>query len=848
MSEEAGRRAGRGATSREPAGDDGTTLDRVADAFEALLAMEDPAARRSFLEELGGQDPGLRREVAELFEAHLANTRFLEEALPDDDRALVSQELDKAMADRRIGPWQVDGVLHHGGMGTVYRAHRVGADFEQVVALKVIRLGTESPEIIRRFTLERQLLARLEHPAIARLLDGGTTSEGLPYLVMEYVPGDPMDVWCDREAPSMDRLLDLFQQVCAAVDFAHRNLVIHRDIKPSNILVTPDGTPKLLDFGIAKLQEVSDDATTPLTRHRMLTPAYASPEQYRGDPVSTATDVYSLGVLLYRLLTGSAPYRIEAGTTIREAERLICETMPLPPSETLPEPDPRRKRLRGDLDTIVLKALRKEPERRYASALALADDLARFRAGLPVTARPDTLAYRARRFAGRHWAGLSATAAIFLALAGGLGAALWQAAAAERERDTARAEAATAQSAVEFLKTVLWSGNPWDDTERAESVEDVLRYAEAQLEPLLGSEPATRAYILAALSEISVGRGEMDRADRFSRDAVTIMDAGPSARTRAGDIFRARSLALHELGRLAEAQEYIVRAIEVFETQRPLRPEPLAESLNQAGMLEADLGDFTAAEQWYRRAIQFRRDHGVDSPAKLLTVLNNLAVALMSQPDRLDEAAATFAEAIPVAREAGVPAPVLATLMTNQANALLLLSDFNAAEAAFLDALALMQASLGVDHPSTLTTATSLGSLHEVADDLVSAEATLRPVLTTALAALPTDHPTIAYAQNVLAAVLCRAGGGAGAREGLVLARESLRIRSAGLPAEHWALASGRSIEGLCLLELGRLDEARPLLTAALPLLVEQRGEEHRLASRVRDWLARLEQATEAAR
>ncbi len=816
-------------------------LDRVADLFAAALDLEDPAARQAFIDEVRSDDAELAGELEELIDAHLSDQCFLESPLPTLDRELVTDKLDSALVSRRVGPWQIDGVLHHGGMGTVYRAHRVGADFQQQVALKVIRLGTESPEIIRRFTLERQLLARLEHPGIARLLDGGSTEEGIPYLVMELVPGETIDVWRDRESPSMDRILEVVQDVCAAVDFAHRNLVIHRDIKPSNILMTPEGSPKLLDFGIAKLEDVSgDDPTMALTRHRIFTPAYASPEQFRGEPVSTATDVYSLGVLLYRLLTGSPPYTIGEATKGREAERLICETMPVPPSRAAPEQ--WRRKLGGDLDTIVLKALRKEPERRYPSALALAEDLRRYREGLPVTARPDVFSYRARRFVGRHKAGVAAVAAVLIAVAGGLGAALWQASVAERQRDLARAEAATAESAVEFLKTVLWSGDPWDGADPVETVADVLRYAEAQIGPLLGDEPAARAYILAALSEISVARGDQEQALRFSSEAVEVVESLPDAeRGRPGEVYRAHSLALHELGRIDEAHEYIQRAIAILEAEDPIRVESLAMAMNQAGALLGDMGETVEAEDWYRRALAFREEHGATAPDKTLLLLNNLAVTLLSQPDRLEETANAFADVIPVARETGAAAPAVATFLTNHANVLTLLARFDEAEVAYLEALTLMNGSIGPDHPAALMAATSLGSLYEVSGDLEQARSTLWPVLEASLATLSPDHPNTAYTQNVLSTVLCRIGGPDDARDGLAMARASLRSRSSMMPAGHWALASGAAIEGLCLLELGRFDEARPLLTDAIPALSEQRGDDHPLTVRTRDWLARLD-------
>jgi eukaryotic-like serine/threonine-protein kinase len=372
----------------------------------------------------------------------------------------------------RIGPYRLIREIGRGGMGTVYLAVRADAAFEKHVAIKVLRRGMDSDAIEARFRTERQILASLEHPNIAGLFDGGATADGLPYFAMEYVEGRPIVE--DAEARGLDTTarLDLFRQVCAAVQYAHQNLVIHRDIKPANVLVTPDGAPKLLDFGIAKLLTTDGDGHTIAPTFgglQLMTPEYASPEQVRGEAVTTATDVYSLGVLLYELLTGRRPYRITSRAP-QEVARVICESAPLKPSTVVthesgpdiqaealtgteeaglppaarPSSQPRtvdvdrlRKRLAGDLDTIVLKALSKEPSRRYASVDQLSEDIRRHLAGLPVTARPDTFTYRASKFVRRHRGAVTATALLFIALVAGVVGTAWQA----REARLARARA-----------------------------------------------------------------------------------------------------------------------------------------------------------------------------------------------------------------------------------------------------------------------------------------------------------------------------------------------------------------------------------------------------------------------
>jgi non-specific serine/threonine protein kinase/serine/threonine-protein kinase len=321
-------------------------------------------------------------------------------------------------------------------MGVVYRAVRDDDAYRMEVALKVVPAGTDSPFLLQRFHHERQILAGLEHPYIARLLDGGATEQGLPYFVMELVDGVPIDVYCADRALPLHARIDLFQKVCEAVAHAHRNLVVHRDLKPGNILVTAEGSPKLLDFGVAKiLAPVNPEAAVTKTAFPMMTLEYASPEQVAGEPVTTASDVYSLGVLLYLLLTGQKPYRLKTAH-VHELGQAIAEQEPTRPS-ALPGASAFRRQLEGDLDTIVLHALRKEPTRRYSSVERLSEDLRRYRTGLPVNARKDTLGYRAGKFVRRHWAGVAAAGLVFLSLLAGVVATARQARIAEAHRQRA---------------------------------------------------------------------------------------------------------------------------------------------------------------------------------------------------------------------------------------------------------------------------------------------------------------------------------------------------------------------------------------------------------------------------
>ncbi len=403
-------------------------------------ALETDAQERArYLDEACGGDAELRAEVESLLEAdERASSGFLTGRAIDHvaGAATGSRDADDSLRGTRIGSYLVLEEIGHGGMGTVYRAVRADDQYSKQVAVKVVRGGLGDKLAIQRFKAERQILANLDHANIARLLDGGTTEDGRPYVVMEFIEGLPIDEYCNRRKLSLRERLKLFRTVCSAVAFAHQRLVIHRDIKPGNILVTEEGEPKLLDFGIAKILDEGPgnggDAT--VTMARLMTPEYASPEQVRGTAVTTSTDVYSLGVVLYGLLTGRRPYAAGSRTPHEMAQAVLDEE-PERPSAVANRSEMRR--LRGDLDNIVMKALRKEPERRYASVEQFSDDIRKHLDGLPVSARPDTLMYRSSKFARRHRIAVIAAGLAVLALLGGMAATLREAYIARAERQLA---------------------------------------------------------------------------------------------------------------------------------------------------------------------------------------------------------------------------------------------------------------------------------------------------------------------------------------------------------------------------------------------------------------------------
>ena len=418
--------------------------------FDGAVELAEPERTR-FLEQECGDDRDLRAEVDSLLASDAQASQFIEdpplaiprEMFPDDKNDPAGQELGAYRILREIG---------RGGLGTVYLAERADESYRKEVAIKLVRRGLDTEDILQRFRHERQILAQLEHPNIARLIDGGTTEDGRPYFVMEYVQGEILTKYCDAKELGTHERLHIFRKVCQAVSYAHQNLVIHRDLKPSNILVTAAGVPKLLDFGIAKVLTADEEAYTPtIPGLRVMTPEYASPEQIKGGRITTSSDVYSLGVVLYELLTGQKPYRLTSRIP-GEISRAITDQEPERPSTAAKERDSRienrdavgsrspirdARSLKGDLDNIVLMALRKEPERRYASVEQFSEDIRRHLEGLPVRAHHDSFRYRARKFVQRNKASVVAALLLMFAIIAGMAATLWQSHLAQVERNKA---------------------------------------------------------------------------------------------------------------------------------------------------------------------------------------------------------------------------------------------------------------------------------------------------------------------------------------------------------------------------------------------------------------------------
>lgn len=615
-------------------------------------------------------DPELRNEVRSLLRAiESQDTRF------DSGCRIPAAAFDEQLP-HEVGPYLLLRLLGEGGMGKVYLAQRRDAAHHKKVAIKLLRKDFARSEPERRFLSEREILADLEHPHIARLLDAGATEEGLPFLVMENVEGDPIDLYCDRHGATLDKRLSLFLKVCGAVQYAHGNLVVHRDLKPGNILVTESEEPKLLDFGIAKLL---DPETSPVTVVQTrtgggpLTPAYASPEQLTGRAITTASDVYSLGVLLYELLTGRRPYatrqanvdglvqQISGRPPIRPSQAVLKETTddrsqePGPSAQDLAdargsEPERLRKQLRGDLDSIVLKALNASPEGRYASADQLAADLQRHLDGLPVQAREGTLAYRTAKFIHRHRWAVAAAAAVFILLLTFIGILLWQ-------RQEVIAQSRRAETTAEYLSQLYYTIDPISGSAEELSAEDLLQRARRRIDQELEGLPRVRSNLLAVVGRAYYNLGDLERAEEITDIAMsTRLNVLASDHPEIAKGERLRCLILDGQGRAEEAVATCRRALDLT-LRGALEVSPRqAAGPQQADMenmfwlgraLAATEGGDEEAERLFEEAIAMGRQL---KDGNTLSLLLDARGRLEASQDRDHRAMDSFAEALEVIR------------------------------------------------------------------------------------------------------------------------------------------------------------------------------------------------------
>jgi serine/threonine protein kinase/tetratricopeptide (TPR) repeat protein len=813
-------------------------LRRVRELFDTLVDVP-IADRDAALDRLAEGDAALRQDVEQML-APMTHTAATYTPQLNAREHLAAAD-PGPLEGTRLGHYDIVRLIGVGGMGTVYEAVRADDQYRQRVAIKLVQRDIDSDVALARFLRERQILASLQHHNIGVLLDGGVTPDGRPYLVMEYIEGEPITAWCTARALGVRERVALFRQVCSAVAHAHQNLVVHRDIKPGNILVTADGTVKLLDFGIAKLvdADTGDDAM-PLTRGgaRAYTPEYASPEQIRGGALRTSSDVYSLGVVLFELLTGRRPH-VVASRAAADMERAVLDE-PVPrPSTVITEGAAHQRgersaarlsrQLRGELDNIVLTALRPEAERRYSSVEAFGDDLQRHLAGEPIRAHHDWAGYRLRKFAQRNAGAVTASALVLIALVGGVIATTVQS-------RRARSEQLKEQQINGFLRTLLSSVKPVTGG-RDVTASELLDAAARRLDVDRTTPADIRAELQTVIGQSYQSLGRYAEAERLDTAALALrqqLEGANSASAAAvlgtlAELYTAR-------GDLDRADTMIHRAL-ALQRARSSRPDSLLAALTMSlGSLAHNRGDLKAAEQFHREALAMRRRLFGDRSDQVAISLNDVAVTLGEQ--------GKFADAEPLHREAVAilrtnhPQPTLelAAVINALAGVLDLEGKPLAADSAYREALALRKQLLGAEHPDYALTLTNYAGFlfdqqryREAADDS-------RELLALRGKTLPESHPSIAYSLQTLGRSLDHEGDTTGARAAL---EESLALRRKYVGPTSWLAGNSEGVLGEHYTLVRQYAKAEEVLLHANDVLVHALGANHpRVATNVRRLVA----------
>jgi tetratricopeptide (TPR) repeat protein len=762
-------------------------------------------------------DPRIRSEVESLIACATNSTA------PPIINAIGSVALSvstSGLMGQTVGAYRLTGVIGHGGMGTVYRAVRADDQFEKTVAIKMLLFLDSGPALLERFLRERQILASLEHPSITRLLDGGAWTppggrEAQPYIVMEYVEGLPLTTYSKQHNLTLPQRLHLFRRVCDALSYAHRQLVVHRDVKPGNILVTADGNPKLLDFGISRLLDPtkkSGAASLATTSFAAMTPDYASPEQVRGEPVSTLTDVYALGAVLYELLAGRRAHQFSTHDPLEIAWE-ICERDVEPPA------------IDGELDLIVLKAMQKEPARRYQSVEQFSEDIRRYLAGLPIIARRDTLVYRTGKFGRRHWLGLAATGIVFLALIGGVGASTWEARRADRE-------AAVAQAVNDFLQNDLLAqanvrnqGGPTTKPDADLKVRTALDRAAARIAGKFDRQPEVEAAIRYTIGDTYLGLGLYQNARTHFERALELRRGvlGTENPATLDTVGRLGDTASHQ-GKYPQAETLLTQSLA---GQRrilgPEHPNTLVSMSNLAKVYSQE-GKFAQAEALDSQTLEIqRRVLGPEHPNTLVS-MSNLAELYLKQA-KYAQAEALDSQTLEIQRRVlGAEHPNTLVSMNDLAFVYSREGRYAQAEALQSQTLETRRRVLGPEHPNTLGSMNNLALVYRREGEYAQAEALYSQTLAIERRVLGSEHPDTLASMNNLANVYYSQGKYGPAE---ALYSETLQIKRRVLGAEHPDTLVSMNNLALAYSQQGKYGQAGALYRQTLEMKRRVLGPEH---------------------
>jgi len=781
--------------------------------------------RTQFLDELC-EAPDLLKEVEKLLLAHAEAGGFMEAP------AAFSLPSMGALIGAEIGPYRIVSEIGHGGMAAVYMGERCDGAFEQRVAIKFLLSPIPSKFMMNRFRLEQQVLAKLNHPNIARLLDGGFTREGHPYLIMEYVDGLPMDRFCRENGLSLTQRLTLFGKVCDAVHFIHRNLVVHRDLKPDNILVTPQGEPKVLDFGIAKLLTmdlVRSVGTTQVTGMRMMTPDFASPEQVRNQAITTASDTYSLGVLLYQLLAGSKPYQLK-GHSPADIERTVCEQEPPRPSKAALQVNGagavtmarkggagwKKERIPFDLDCIVLKAMRKDPNRRYASVQALSEDIALFSSGFPVNARKGQLGYRARKFFARHRATVSFAFLMVTVLMVSLVLLVGLQRKTMRERDISNRLS-------QFMMEVFENSDPMNPGGHNPTARELMTRASDKIDKELGEEPLVRAALLSSLGRVNGHLGDLNRAGIMLRQALDLQSQRLPGKDPAL-LATTFNLARHYLmtKELDSAETLLESSLQRAEAAYGENHELTAEANLLMSRLKNARSQYREAESYLKRAAFAMNAYAEPlQNAELCSELGQIHYKL----GEFDEAMAQFGRALDFSIESlGEDHPLVAKAMNNLAAIYSQRGEMAKAIDLMERGKRIAEKNFGSKHPYVAMACHNLGLAYSELGHHEKAIASLRQAMAIREAALGEMHPEVGNTKVALARRIFVTGK---TEEPLKLLQESLDLYAASFEAGHLAIAKAKLLLAEILIHVGNLAQAKTCLDESDAALSTQLDPSH---------------------
>ena len=798
-------------------------------------------------------------EVKSLIDAFEKTDDFLEissgygQIFPEDE------DVPSPMIGKHIGKYLIEEQIGHGGMGIVFIGKRDDKEFDQKVAIKILKQGLTTNYLVKRFENERQTLANLQHPNIAKLFDGGKTDDGLLYIVMEYIDGSTITDYCDKNKLSINERLKLITIVGGAVQYAHQNLIVHRDIKPGNILVNKSGQPKLLDFGVAKLIDANLEASVEgLTKTGMwhLTPDYASPEQIKGESVTTASDTYSLGVLLYQLLTGCQPYKIKSSSPLTISKVILTENISKP-SEAIknlsheqetPQPNSEKmsadvkklsKLLRGDLDNIVLKSMHKDPSQRYNSVQELIDDINKYLTGQPIIARKDTIMYRATKFIQRHKVGFAIFIIVNLFILGSVAAIIIQANVAAKERDNARVELKKFEEVNTFMLEMLSSADP-EIKGRDVKVYDLLEKATEDIEIKLKSFPKIKSAIKQTLGQTFIGLGEYEKAETL------LLEALESNKKLFGPISKETANSAHQLGLCYDwignfqlADSFYAEGVSIYSqiSDEPLKG--LADNLNDYGTLLTNIGEFDSASTMLKRSLEIYGIFNEVKGQKEAITINNLAVNMHHQ-NKIDEAEKYYLEAKEILTNLyGENRPEVASIFNNLAFIYLDNQKFDASEKAFQKAYEIKKIVFGSDHPSSGLALINMGMFYFETKEYDRAERPLLDAINMFTRTKAFDDPFLSLAYYWLGRSYLESNK---LKESEKVLRNSIKIREKVYSKDHSKTWSSVGELAICLLKQKKYEEAEKLLLSTLNFYKNAKYNDNKKISRYTEFAAILYQ------